>query len=480
MKRSKKMIVLVAVLVVACIAAFALTQYEEKQEEIKNSDAIILELPTDTVEAVSWKYTEDGLGFHKGEDGWLYDGDEAFPVSEDKINDILSNFEAFGASFIIENVEDYSQYGLDDPECTISLSTAEQSYDIKLGAFSKMDEQRYVDIGDGNVYLVSNDPMDFLQSSLSSMIEHDDTPGFENVVDITFDGSENYTIVKTEDSPNTYNIDDVYFAQIDGVELPLDTSEITDYLNTITGLDLLTYATYNATEEELASYGLDNPELTVTVNYTYTDDDDNEVSDTCVIHIGQNPEELEAYEAAEEAEEEDLPDVSKYVRIGDSQIVYELDDVDYISLSLASYNNLRHREVIWADFETVTQIDITLEGENHTITTSLDEEDEDAERVWYYGEEELDVGKLQTALENLSADSFTDEVPSEKEEISLTVYLDNENFPQVKIQLYRYDGSLCLAVVDGEPVSLVDRGAVMDLVEAVQAIVLNKVQSDEA
>ena len=479
MKRSKKMIVLVAVLVVACIATFALTQYEEKQEEIKNSDAIILELPTDTVEAISWKYIEDGLVFHKGEDGWLYDGDEAFPVSEDKINDIISNFEAFCASFIIENVEDYSQYGLDDPECTISLSTAEQSYDIKLGAFSKMDEQRYVDIGDGNVYLVSNDPMDFLQSSLSSMIEHDDTPGFENVVDITFDGSENYTIVKTEDSPNTYNIEDVYFAQIDGAELPLDTSEITDYLNTITGLDLLTYATYNATEEELASYGLDNPELTVTVNYTYTDDD-NEVSDTCVIHIGQNPEELEAYEAAEEAEEEDLPDVSKYVRIGDSQIVYELDDVDYISLSLASYNNLRHREVIWADFETVTQIDITLEGENHTITTSLDEEDEDAERVWYYGEEELDVGKLQTALENLSADSFTDEVPSEKEEISLTVYLDNENFPQVKIQLYRYDGSLCLAVVDGEPVSLVDRGAVMDLVEAVQAIVLNKVQSDEA
>lgn len=480
MKRSKKMIALVAVLVVACIATFALTQYEEKQEEIKNSDAVILEIPVDTVQSLSWEYTEDGLAFHKGEDGWLYDDDEAFPVSVEKVEDILSNFEAFGVSFIIENVEDYSQYGLDDPECTISLSTAEQSYDIKLGAFSKMDEQRYVDIGDGNVYLVSNDPMDFLQSSLSSMIEHDDTPGFENVVDITFDGSENYTIVKTEDSPNTYNIEDVYFAQIDGAELPLDTSEITDYLNTITGLDLLTYATYNATEEELASYGLDNPELTVTVNYTYTDDDDNEVSDTCVIHIGQNPEELEAYEAAEEAEEEDLPDVSKYVRIGDSQIVYELDDVDYISLSLASYNNLRHREVIWADFETVTQIDITLEGKNHTITTSLDEEDEDAERVWYYGEEELDVGKLQTALENLSADSFTDEVPSEKEEISLTVYLDNENFPQVKIQLYRYDGSLCLAVIDGETVSLVDRSAVMELVEAVQSIVLNKAQSSEA
>ena len=473
MKRSKKLIALVAILVVACIATFALTQYEEKQEEIKNSDAIILEIPTDTVESLSWEYTEDGLGFHKGETGWLYDDDEAFPVSEDKINDILSNFEAFGVSFIIENVEDYSQYGLDDPECTISLSTTEQNYNIKLGAFSKMDEQRYVDIGDGNVYLVSNDPIDYLETALSSMIEHDDTTGFENVVDITFSGSENYTIVKTEDSPNTYNAEDIYFAQIDGEELPLDTDDITDYLNTIATLDLLDYVTYNATEEELASYGLDDPELTVTVNYTYTGEDDDEVSDTCVIHIGRNVEELAAYEAAKEADET-LPNVTQYVRVGDSQIVYELSDLDYLTLSGTAYDDLRHREVIWADFDTVTQIDITLEGENHALTSILDEEDEDAERVWYYGEEELDIDDLKNALEDLSADSFTDETPSEKEEISLTVYLDNENFPQVKIQLYRYDGSLCLAVVDGETVSLVDRGDVMELVEAVQSIVLNK------
>lgn len=476
MKRSKKMIALVAVLVIACIATLALTQYEEKQEEIKNSDAIILEIPTDTVQSLSWEFAETGLAFHKGENGWLYEDDEAFPVSEEKINAILSNFEAFGVAFIIENVEDYSQYGLDEPEATIHLSTDDRSYDLKLGSFSKMDEQRYVDIGDGNVYLVSSDPMDYLQTALSSMIEHDDTPSFEDVADITFSGSENYTIVKTEGSPNTYSDEDVYFAQLNGEELPLDTDDITDYLNTITSLDLLNYVTYNATEEELQSYGLDHPELSVTVNYTYINDDDETVSDVCVIHIGQNVEELAAYEQAVEAEEA-LPDVTKYVRIGDSQIVYMLDDLDYSTLTSASYDDLRHREVFWADFDTVTQIDITLEDENHSITSALDEED--GERVWYFGEEEIDLVDLQNALEDLSADRFTDEIPTEKEEIGLTVYLDNENFPQVKIQLYRYDGSNCLAVVDGETISLVSRSSVMELVEAVQSIVLNKEKANE-
>lgn len=467
MKRSKKMIVLVAVLAVVCAATFALTRYEEKQEEIKNSDAVILEIPMEDIQSVSWEYESDGLAFHRGEESWLYDADEAFPVSEEKITGILSHFEAFGASFIIENVEDYSQYGLDDPECVICLSTEDASYEIKLGAFSKMDEQRYVDIGDGSVYLVSSDPMDYLESSLSGMILHDDTPAFDTVTAISFDGLDGCTITMAEDSADTYSADDLYFAQLGGKNLPLDTDAVTDYLNTITKLTLLDYVTYNATEEELASFGLDEPELTVTVSYADTDDNDS----TFVLHIGRNAEEQAAYEKADDADE-DLPDVTKYVRIGDSQIVYELSETDYLTLSGVTYNDLRHREVFWAAFENVKQIDVELEDETHTLVYGPSAEDED-ELIWTCNGTEADISDLWSTLKDLSADSFTDESPTGKEEIGLTVYLDSESFPQVEIRLYRYDGSFCLAVVDGETVSLVERSDVMDLVESVQAIVLN-------
>lgn len=171
-----------------------------------------------------------------------------------------------------------------------------------------------------------------------------------------------------------------------------------------------------------------------------------------------------------------------------------MDDTDFAILRAAGYDGLRHGEVFWADFDTVTRIDIMLEGNEHTLVSELNE---DEERVWYYGEdaltpaateeiteaseetqteiepENLDVSGIEAALLNLTADSFTDELPTEVEEIGLTLYLDNENFPTVEVRLYRYDGSLCLAVVDGDPVSLVTRSSVMELVEAVQAIVLN-------
>ena len=502
MKRFKKLGVLLGVLVVICIATFALTHYEEEQEQIKNSDEIILEIPTDSVTSLSWEYEEEGsLSFHKGEDGWLYDEDEAFPVSEEKVNDILSEFEAFGVSFIIENVEDYSQYGLDEPEMTYHIGTEDANYDIKLGAFSTMDQQRYIDIGDGNVYLVSEDPIDYVSSALSDMILDDDTPGFETVVDIRFEGAENYMIQRLEDTNYSYSENDVYFTQKNGKYLPLDKSAVTKYLNTITSLDLLTYVTYNATEDELAEYGLDEPELTVTVNYTYTDEeseDDVQIADVCIIHISRNPEELAAAEEAE-AKGENAEDVSMYVRIGDSQIVYSLDSVDYGILSDASYDDLRHQKVFWADFEDVTRIDITLEDTDHTLVSELND---DEERVWYYGEdaltppvteettesteetaeteaeeepEALDLTDFEDALIALSANSFTSERPSGKEEIRFTLHLDNETFPTVEIVLYRYSGTECLAVVDGETVSLIPRASVMELVEAMQTIVLNNV-----
>ena len=487
MNRHKRLYTLLGLLAAVSIATFALTHYEEKQEEIKANNAVILEIAPDTVTEVSWEYEAGGgLSFHKDDTQWIYEEDENFPVSSDKMLDLLSELETISSAFVIENVEDYGQYGLDNPEATLILTADEQDYTIKLGDFSTMDEQRYVDIGDGNVYLVTVDPLEAVSDSLSSYIQHDSTPGFETVIDITFSGTESYTIVRTDDSTDTYNSEeDIYFVTQSGKTVPLDTDNVKTYLNTISTLDLFEYVTYNASEEDLAAYGLDDPMLSVTVNYTYTDDEDETVEDQCILHIGENREErAEADEAIEKGKTANT--VTKYVRVGESPIIYTLDEADFIILEAASYNELRHDEVFWADFDTVTKMEITLEGETHTLVSELNKDDE---REWYFEEElpeenskkkdndetlePLKLSDFEDALLDLSAESFTDESPEKEEEIRLTLYLDNEHFPTVEITLYRYDGSSCLAVVDGETISLVSRTAVMDLVEAVQTIVLN-------
>ena len=105
-------------------------------------------------------------------------------------------------------------------------------------------------------------------------------------------------------------------------------------------------------------------------------------------------------EAAEEAgsEEEEAP-FTAYARVGESQIVYQISEYYYEAFMAAAYDDLRHEEVFTADFDTVYQLDFTLEGSQYTITSQVDAEASDeAEatvRTYYYQEEELDLTGLQ-------------------------------------------------------------------------------------
>ena len=105
--------------------------------------------------------------------------------------------------------------------------------------------------------------------------------------------------------------------------------------------------TYNATDEELADCGLDEPQLTVTVDYTGEDEDGAEASGTFVLHISRDPEELAQAQADEESGSEETEDteeeITAYARVGDSQIVYQLSGSDYEALMAASYDELRHQ-----------------------------------------------------------------------------------------------------------------------------------------
>ncbi|MCI8638163.1 MAG: DUF4340 domain-containing protein [Coprococcus sp.] len=471
MNRSKRLYVLLGVLLVFCVLTLGVSKYEERKEKIKNSDEIVLEINSEDVTSISWECGAEVFAFHK--DGtWLYDEDEDFPVDEEKVGRLLEIFESFGVSFIIEDAENLGQYGLDTPLCKIDIGVGEETYKILVGDYSAMDEERYVSIGDGNVYLVSDDPLGTFDIGLSDMIRHDEVPEFDSVTEIEFAGSENYKVVYKEDNKVTYSKDDIYFAKEDGNELPLDPENVESYLDIIRGLNLTEYVSYDASEEELKAYGLDAPELTVTLQYHAEDEESGEEKEgTAVLHISRDPEEKKEAksETGDEIDTESEEELTAYARIGESQIIYKISRMDYENLMKASCNDLRHHEVVWADQTEIRRIEISLEGMEYELTVK----EEDGEDVWYYQEEEIEAKDFFGALGSLTSAEFTEERQAGKEEISLTLYIDNENQPEVQIELYRYDGNRCLAVVDGDAVSLVRRSDVVSLTEAVNAIVLN-------
>ena len=460
MGKMAKLYALLGVLLVICGAVFAVSRYQGKQEAIKKSGEVILEIPTDSVTSLSWTNESGTFSFTKGET-WSYDDDAAFPVSEEKIGSLLSQFENFTAAFSIDDVQDYGQYGLDEPVCTIDFTADGETHTVRLGDFSKMDEQRYVSIGDGKVYLAVHDPLEEFDAVAKDTILDDTIPQFDTAEKIEFSGNENYTIVRDEACKSICE-SDVYFAD----EKPLDTNNVDTWLAAVTSLNLTDYVSYNVSEEELRAFALDAPALTVTLAYSGETG-----SGTLTLHLSQNPEELAAYNEAVQEEADALPKVTCYARVDQSQIVYEISQEDYDILTAVSYDKLRHRELFTADFDTAVSMDVALDGERFTFVYTLPE-DEDAEGAWTYQEEEFDITALKKALLAVSASGFTEEKPTGQEEISLTVHLDNEDFPTFTLTLYRCDGTNCIASVDGKPTALVSRSQTVNLIEAVNALIL--------
>lgn len=447
MKRGKRVLILLGVLVIAAGAALAASRVKERKEEIAVSGETFLSVPADSVTALSFSDGDTSLAFHR--DGtWLWDDDAAFPVDQKKLESLLEPFEDMPAAFVIEDVDDYGQYGLTDPECTVTLTAGEQTTTVKMGAYSTLDQQRYVDIGDGKVYLVADDPREDFDKELSDLIANDELPKLDALASASVAGDTSWSFSRTE-SGDSYCADDVYFSD---AGLPLDTSRVETWLSRIGSVPLTDYVTYNATEEELASYGLDAPDVTVDITP--------EEGDPIRYSLSE----------IEPAEDDEDGETMAYLRVGDSKIVYSIAPGDYTILSQCGYNDLRHRELFTPEFDTVASMDVTLEGETYTFTRG--EDDDNGEAVWIYNGEEIDIKSLEAAVEALSAQEFTSDAPTDKQEIALTLRLTDEAHPELAISLYRLDGTTCLAQVNGETACTLPRSAAVTLIEAVNALVL--------
>ncbi|MGN1406692.1 MAG: DUF4340 domain-containing protein [Erysipelotrichaceae bacterium] len=452
MAKTKRLKSLFILFIALCLVTLGISLYEQKKEDIKNKEETIISIENEDIQTVSW-VGDKTLKLQKKEDRWVWSDDEDFPIDSEKVEKLLNNFNDFGSSFVIVDVEDYSQYGLDDPVLTINITSADRTYQIKFGDYSKMDEKRYVDIGDGSVYLVSNDLSDDFNINEEDLFLYDEIPSIKKATNIKDNSHE---IVYIEDDGYSYNKDDVYYLKDKSNYYPLDTTNVEKYLkNNVTYLNLDEYVSYTASSDDLSQYGLDNPYNTVSISYI--DEDDKE--STINFYLGRTEEDEQKLK-----EDEDYT-YSSYLRIDNSEIIYKLPSGTAGRLQEIDYDSLRSKDVVRCDLDDIYQLDIELEGEYYSFIYD--------DKKWKLNDEEVDTDNLKDRLEDLEIDSFNNEQINGKLEIGFTFYLNDDNYDTVTVKIYRVDSSNCLAVVDNKTMGYVSRSAVIDLIEEVNVLILN-------
>lgn len=470
MKRSQKLILLLSVLaVVSGAALYAIRLDPDSAAGAVPGEGInIFSLDIDSVSGLSWDCDGEIIAFVNSEKGWVYDADSTFPLDESYLETMLTELIGIRAEKTIEGVETLSDYGLETPCCTITV-TAGATHRILVGDESGLGGQRYLTTGDENVYLVDSCVLDYFPCSLYDLIKKEEIPIMMDLESVNIEaGSRGILIEYLEGSGLARSDEYTWFMKEGEAYLTLDTALTGEFVRQITDLAWGGCVNYRADAAALREYGLDAPAATVTVNYRKScqakgdaADDNGDIPGegrfAFVLDIG------------------DFCGDSCYARIKDSGMVYLIDASIGDALLHTTYDDLRPDEVLSMDWDRVIGIDIILEGRKYHLKKELQktgEEDGDIVEGHLYtlDGKAVEIADLLVDLTSLASTGYGDSSLKQEIQIGFVFHRDAVLFPEVELNFYRYSSASCLAVLNGEPGLLVPRDDLVSLVETAELL----------
>ena len=473
-KKTVKLVSAVVVLGVLCAAYegvnFYVTSQEEKETEENDTSVDLVSLEADDITAVSFTADQNEVEFDKKDDSWTEKSDANFPVNQDTVDSAVKGVASLTADQEISDVEDMSQYDLDSPQNTITLTTADGDTTLEVGMESS-NNQYYVKKADddNNVYLVSSTSIEPFMGTLYDFAESGTFPSVTSatITDVKVDKENGYEI--TQDADNLFwNVSDGKTTE------KADTTKAGTVTSAIGSLAYDKFVDYNCTDD--SKYGFDDPYAVITVKYTEDEQETQTVEKTLTIYVGD--------EAGDD----------RYVKVDDSKEVYTItkdsltdildstmSDFYNLTVSYVSSNDLDSLEVQSADGDhTINIVTETVKAEDEDTTdtdssdeSSSDDEEETTTTTYKLDGEDLDESTFTTfynKLINMTAqERLTEEYTPEGDPAYIFIFKDKDG-KETTVKYYEYDTNFYAAVVE-DKVYLVNKMNVKDLDEAYQKMV---------
>lgn len=534
-KKTVKLVSAVVVLGVLCAAYegvnFYVTSQEEKETEENDTSVDLVSLEADDITAVSFTADQNKVEFDKKDDSWTEKSDANFPVNQDTVDSAVKGVASLTADQEISDVEDMSQYDLDNPQNTITLTTADGDTSLQIGMESS-NNQYYVkkEDDDKNVYLVSSSSIEPFMGTLYDFAESGTFPSVTSatITDVKVDKENSYEL--TQDADNLFwNVSDGKTTE------KADTTKAGTVTSAVGSLAYDKFVDYNCTDD--SKYGFDDPYAVITVKYTEeeaveSDEDSEESTDadteesTTDEAAADTSEDADASDEDSSEDEQETQTVEKtltiyvgdetgddrYVKVDDSKEVYTItkdsltdildstmSDFYNLTVSYVSSNDLDSLEVQSADGDhTINVVTETVKAEDEDTTddtdsdttdesstetsdesstdtdssdeSSSDDEEETTTTTYKLDGEDLDESTFTTfynKLINMTAQERLTEEYTPEGDPTYTFIFKDTDGKETTVKYYEYDTNFYAAVVE-DKVYLVNKMNVKDLDEAYQ------------
>lgn len=537
-KKSMNLITAVAVLVVLSGAYVGVKTYVAKQEEKENAEeeeekTQVFSISSEDVQSIKFVIDKKEVTFEKNNDEWVKSDERDFPVDQDKLIEAIGSLNNVEADRVLDNVTDTTEYGLDDPTNTITITDKDGKETVlHVGMENASTSQYYVENGEdeSKIYVVADSVFQPFMKTLYDYAKAGTFPVIDSstVSNVTVDeNDDSYTLTK-DDNTGLWNIQDK-----DGAE-KADSAKVSSLTSSIASIAYGSFVNYNC--KDLSEYGLDKPYGTITINYqeeveeksdssedgdaseeNSTDEQDTteDKKDTSATDSTEDKDDASAVDSTEEdtsatdSTEEDTSvtdssdtqtrmvnremtilvgdqsdDDGRYVMVNNSKEIYTISN-DTLSVFLGkTKEDFWDMTVSYLSVNNLESLQAEYQGETHVIDvsreTSEDNSGDDSSttstttlRYQLDGTEMDDSTPFTTfynKLINMTGQKRLTEKYENNNKSDFDVELEDVDGEKTKIDYYQYDTNFYAAVV-GQKVYLVNKMTVKELIDSYKTLV---------
>lgn len=460
-KKNKKALlagaVLVGVLLLALLAVTVFTgQAERKQQENREEEeaqAIVLSLPEKDIQSIVFTGDDGEICIEQGASGWE-NALDSHPLAGSRMKLLTDDLAALRAERKLDNITDLSEYGLNQPSQTITVTMKDgKTYQLLVGTKNTTTKQLYFQLAEEpeTVYLTGAALDTHFSGRVQDFASYEEFPYIEPSSMREFDvqkADNSYILTMTGDDQCSVTGDD-------GVTQLANLTTLGVLQNNISYISWVRHMEYDC--QDMAAYGLDEPQCTLKI--TYEEDGERK---TLTIYIGDQDE-----------------NDNFYVRLNDSTEVSTVREeylLDLLENQASSFWSLTYSFVSISDLKKLT---VTVGEESHTLEYHREvQEDGSAAEQWLFDSAEVDKDRFNRFYYDcvsVTAQERLESVPGDLGEPALVLHYELNDGTEKELTYYEADQNFYTVVYEnGTKAANTNKLYVNTMLEDLEALVQGK------
>lgn len=522
MSKGKRLIALCLLLAALSAGSVALSRYNEEQESAQDAgaeaDENVVEL--EDIQRIDVAFEGERVSMQREGDAWIDVDDPAFPLDATYPEQMASALAQVTSTRSVTG--DLAEYGLDEPQLTISVTDAAgEVTTLLVGDRNGVTGLYYARLdGSETVYTIASSEVSPFMRTRYEMIETEAFPtvATDSVTRVTLtSGEAQRTLVHREDGwPQAYSASFTWFEPTEAGGLSVvDADGAESWLGSALNVTYLGTAVYDATDADVAACGLDAPAVTLEIAYAHSAQVELDALEALqaralleltplrrsgLLDDWTIEEHLDAAERIERlwsgtddgARTYDVsrteyltvwisePDADgvRYMRHSASERIFTVAESYALTLAGLTDLDLTETAVCQVEMDRVNRLTIAAEGMTKVIEVDRapvlgDDGFYDAHTAYRLNGEEIESSQFtgfMTLLNQLNAEAYTDS--QDVGNVCMTVILEQQraSHPSMTLTLYDYDANFYRASFAGRIDMLVSKRDVETLLDRFEQI----------